>query len=152
MKKIIISDFSRTILFPKNDEIKKLNKYHRENKDKKWYDINKEFYINTDLLDVYKSFNWKKYIFTTWKIQEEKEIKDKIDWIFDDIFIVDNFWEKTDKETYLKLADKLWYETKNILFIDDSENNIIAAKEVWLQTFLYSQNKNEELKNILKIN
>jgi len=149
MIKTIISDFSFTLLFSKGN-LGKTNSFHEEHKNDIWYKIFDYFELNNELLEILKNFNWKKYIFTTKYIQEDISIKEITNSIFSKTFIwKDLNLSKNDKKSYEFLLNKIWTKPENTLFIDDSIDNIEAAKLAWLQTFLYSRNKNNELEKIL---
>lgn len=151
MIQAIISDFSYTLFFPKDTSITKLNSFHNENKGKPWYKVLDYFDVNFELLEIYKNFSWKKYIFTTAYIQEEPEIKEITSKVFEKTLLAKDLWvEKNSPETYMRLAKEVWISPKNILFVDDSQANILWAKEAWMQAFLYSKEKNEELRKILE--
>ncbi len=152
MIQAIISDFSFTILFPKDESITLLNTFHAEHKEDVWYKILDYFTINKDILEIYKNFNWKKYIFTTRHIQEEPEIQKEISWIFDWTFIASELnISKFGKQSYTFLAKEIWLSPENILFIDDSEKNIQAARDTDMQVFLYKKSRNGELKETLNV-
>ena len=142
----ILSDFSKVILFPKKvNFIGGLNRLHRElfssNKD---YDFFEYFTLNTELLDCYKSLK-NKYsinIFTTGEIQNVTQVKEIIKPIFDQIISANEFaLSKTDSKSYVSVTKKLLKRPEEILYIDDNEKNIIAAKKAGLNTFLYKDNK-----------
>ncbi len=146
MIKAIVSDFSKVILFPKEVTFMGgLNKLHRElfgkNKD---YDFLEYFVLNTELLDYYKLLK-QKYsinIFTTGTIQNVPQIKDTIEPIFDQIISADDFdLNKSDSNAYIFVAKKLSKSPEEILYIDDNEQNVNAAKEAGFDTFLYKDNK-----------
>ena len=49
----------------------------------------------------------------------------------------DCWYEKPDRWFYQLLIDKLWLLAEEILFVDDSEENILGAEKSWLNTLLY---------------
>ena len=82
-----------------------------------------------------------KYIFTTGKVQNAEFIKHKLDMVFKDIFNVPMIgFKKTDKNAYLKLCEELDLKPSQVMFIDDTEENINAAKEAGLHAVVYHDN------------
>ena len=62
-------------------------------------------------------------------------------WILEEFKVILISWdcgyEKPEEWFYQLLAEKLWVDTDEILFIDDSEKNIEGAKKIWLHTIHY---------------
>lgn len=62
-------------------------------------------------------------------------------WVLEEFKVVLISWdcgyEKPEEWFYQLLAKKLWMDTDEILFIDDSEKDIEGAKKVWLHTIHY---------------
>jgi len=145
MIKALISDFSKVLLFRKdNPELGKLNNYHKELLKKKDYDFWQYFILNTELLDFYKqlSSSLDMYIFTTKYIQEYPPVQKKLKSAFRKIFSAIRLGIKKDKpEAYLKLIDLLKLAPEEILFIDDTQANIEAAKKAGLKTIHFTDTK-----------
>lgn len=149
----ILSDFSRVILFPRDKNYKgTLNGLYKELENKKDpYDFFDYFELNENILNFYSQLK-SKYsmnIFTTGKIQNAKEVKQKIDKIFDHIFSAEDYGLNKEKpDSYDFIASKLGKPANQILYIDDQLRNIKAAKKSGMQTLLY--NNYSELFNQVK--
>ena len=143
MIKAILSDFSWTILFPKDKSYQgTLNGLHAqllENK-RETYQFFDYFEINQELLDFYQSLKpeYSINIFTSGIVQEHPQVKKILEPIFDHIFSAKHLnLSKNDPKTYLLLALKINLKPKEILFIDDQEKNLQPAQEAGLQTLLF---------------
>jgi HAD superfamily hydrolase (TIGR01509 family) len=141
MKKVLVSDFSRVLLFPKDTSYAGgLNRLYDQilaNKE----DFNDYFKLNDILLKDIEELDIEKYIFTTGKVQNAEFIKHKLDMVFKDIFNVPMIgFKKTDKNAYLKLCEELDLKPSQVMFIDDTEENINAAKEAGLHAVVYHDN------------
>lgn len=75
---------------------------------------------------------------------------------FDFVFSSCELWyKKPDEKFYLSVLDYLknnyWISKKEILFFDDCEKNITKAKDLWIESHLYSEYTDFEkiIKNIL---
>jgi FMN phosphatase YigB (HAD superfamily) len=145
MIKAIISDFSRVILFPRDvDYMGGLNEMHRKNVDKPGYNFWDHYVLNQELLDFYRKLksNYPIYIFTTGKIQEYPELKAKLEGVFEGIYTVEDINnEKNVPNAYLSLLQLIKFKPEEVLFIDDIEENIKAAKDAGLNVHLYLDNK-----------
>lgn len=145
MKKTLLFDFSKTILFPKDSKYKgSLNSLHKENKDKKGYKFWDHFYVNEDLLFYLaknaQSFNC--HIFTTGRIQETSEVQTIIPKVFQQTFTVaDINIKKDDSRSYLYIAKKLDLSPQEITFIDDSQTNIKAAQKAKFDAIHFTNNQ-----------
>jgi HAD superfamily hydrolase (TIGR01509 family) len=139
----ILSDFSRVILFPKDKNYKgTLNGLYKELENKKIpYDFFDYFEFNDDILNLYRQLK-NKYsinIFTTGTIQNTQEVKQKLDNIFDNIFSAEEYGlDKAKPDSYKFIANKLGKQASQILYIDDQEKNIKAAKKTGMETILYT--------------
>ena len=152
MIKAIVSDFSKVILSPKNNNYDgAINDLHEKLLlEDNNYNFWKYFVLNQELLEFYNKIKNKLniYIFTERYVQQHAPIKERLGDTFQDIFIsTDLGIKKTDKEAYLLIADKIGFDTSKILFIDDKQVNIEAAKESGMVTILFKTNK-DTIKNI----
>ena len=142
MIKVIVSDFSRVLLFPKEGSYKDgLNALHKELSEKSDYSPLDYFEFNQPLLDLYQSLKAKYplYIFTSDAIQDAPEFQQYLKPIFEDILSAKKM--NTDKKTsdaYTLVAKQIGVDPQEILYIDDTPANIQAAKTAGLSTFLYS--------------
>lgn len=143
MTTTILSDFSRVILNPKDKNytgtLNGLNKELLEkNKNYFFFDY---FEFNDEILNLYRQLKTKYSInvFTTGTIQNTPEVMQIINLIFDNIYTAKDFGlDKKQPEAYLFIAKKLKKRPSEILFIDDQQANIDAAKQVGLSTILYT--------------
>lgn len=144
MIKAIIFDFSRTLLFPKNKDYSGgLNSLYRDlmqNPDFNFFD---HFELNSELLNYLKGVKDKVdlYIFTSEGIQDDPAVKNKIDGIFKKVFSAMQLgMSKKDPSTYKFIAESIAHNPEQILFIDDSVENISAAKASGLKVIEYKDN------------
>lgn len=142
----ILSDFSRVILFPKDKKYKgTLNGLNKELENRKiTYDFFDYFEFNEDILNLYKQLKNKYSInmFTTGTVQNAKEVKQKLDNIFDSIFSAEEYGLKKDNpDSYIFIANKLGKSVNQILYIDDQLKNIKAAKYAGMATLFYLYNQ-----------
>lgn len=152
MIKTLLLDFSRVLLHPTDKSFTgSLNNLHRELKDNESYYLFNYFELNEELLEYLKTLK-EKYemrIFTTDIIQNDPLIREKIDPIFSKIYSASELGiSKKDPQSYEYILKDLKNNPDEVLFIDDTPGNLEAAKEVGLQTYLYTNN--EELINVLK--
>jgi len=140
--KLIIWDFSRTLLFPKAaDYIGGLNKLYDKNK---VLGFNELFSINRELLDFIKSLKGKvkSVIFTSGNVQKVPGIAKQLKGLFVGIENVESVgYEKTNGKSYEALCEQYKVKPKDVLFIDDQEININAARRAGLEVFQYTDNK-----------
>lgn len=140
----ILSDFSRVILFPKDKNYKgTLNGLYKKLQQKNMpYNFFDHFKFNEDILNLYIQLK-SKYsvnIFTTGKIQNAKEVKQRIDKIFDNIFSAKDYGlDKEKPDSYDFIASKLGKPTNKILYIDDQSKNIEAAKKAGMEIWHYKE-------------
>lgn len=145
MIKAILTDFSRTLLFPKDDLYQgSLNQLYKAEKENKGFNFFNYFYWNRELADYYKecASNLAVFIFTSDKIQEDPVLKPYLEKIFTKIFTLNelNGLKKEDSAAYSEIARQIKINPGEIVFIDDSELNIAAAKKTGLQTILHQEN------------
>ena len=143
MIKVIVTDFSRVLLFPVDESYKGgLNALNNQllgaNSD---YDFKKHFRINKELLEYYASLDLPIYIFTSETIQEHPAIKDDLRDIFSGVLSAKNLKiRKTDKNAYIVIAHRLNVQPFEILYIDDKPSNVQAATIAGCATILYTSN------------
>ncbi len=144
MIRAIISDFSRTLLFPKDKTYEgSLNQLYKDVKQKEGFKFFEYFEWNQSLEEFYEKLLLEKkidiYIFTTEKIQEDPEVYPFTQRIFSDVFTVEdtNNLTKDNAEAYRLLALRLELKPEEVLFIDDSEINITAARSAGLNVIQY---------------
>lgn len=146
MIKIILVDFSRTLIYPTDKKYKgKLNPLYRSIIQNKKYDFFKHFSLNKKLIDYLQSFRKKYYVcvFTTDIIQNDPAIKPILEENFSKIFAANDLKiDKKDPSGYIKLAKVLNEAPENILLIDDTEEKLDAAKKAGYQTIKFVSNNN----------
>lgn len=159
MIKAIVSDFSKTILFPKDPNFEgSMNSFHEKMlKDKGNYDLWEYFYINNELLELYKKYSStvKIYIFTTKYIQEYPQLKQKLEGIFDKTLIAADLGiNKKLTDAYYRIAEEINLKPEEVIFIDDSDENIFSATKAGMNTIKYTNFADVEksLKKLLIIN
>lgn len=141
MIKALLFDFSRTLLFPKDLNYSGgLNSLYKEVSIKENFRVFDYFDINQQLLDSvnYLKDKYPSYIFTTDSIQEDQAIQDKIKGSFLKIFSAKAIGlEKTNKDSYQFILNEIGFEASEVLFIDDSQDNINTADAVGIKTIKY---------------
>ncbi|MBN1263099.1 MAG: HAD-IA family hydrolase [Candidatus Pacebacteria bacterium] len=151
MIKSLLSDFSWTILFPKDKNYQgTLNSLHdqllkKHGPDYQFFDY---FRLDQKLLDFYQSLNLDSLnIFTSGQVQNHSQVKKVLKPIFGYIFSAEVLGAgKTDPASFTLVAEKLNLKLKEILFIDDQEKYIEAAKKAGLVTILYRGIKDLKVK------
>ncbi|MCA9371519.1 HAD-IA family hydrolase [Candidatus Woesebacteria bacterium] len=145
MIKAIFSDFARVICFLKDTSYRgKLSDLYDSLRGKdvsvfNHYTLNHEYL--RFLHNLKKQHDIALYIFTSGKMHLDDEILSITKSLFDDQFSALDFASsKSEKESYLLLAGKLNLQPADILFIDDREHNIEAAKQAGLATIHYLNN------------
>lgn len=149
--KVLITDFSRVLLFPKDKNYTgSLNDLYKEkvlgNNKSSFFDY---FELNKDLLDFYQTLKNKVRIFilTSDIIQDAKEVRPYYDSIVDEIFSASKMGlNKKQPEIYKNVLNEIGFPSEKVIYIDDSEANLIAADSVGLKTILYKSNNDVFLK------
>ena len=141
----IISDFSRVLLFPAEGSYEgSLNKLYREQSANQTFNFADYFRFNEELLTFFQSRrdNYLLGIFTTDTIQEAPEARQLLAPIFSHIISAKKSGiSKKDASSYVYIADSLQRPVEEILYIDDNEDNILAATKAGLQTIHYKSNE-----------
>ncbi len=143
----ILSDLNYVLLFPVDVQCNSsVNTLHRKLLQKfKKYNIFDYFKFNSELLDYYKSLKMNNYslnMFTSGTIQKNPQIKQIIDPIFENIFSsIELGHGKGDVQSYYNICKKLNKNKKEILFIDDLEFSIKAARQAGLNALHYENNQ-----------
>ncbi len=165
MIKSIISDFSRTILFPKDLVTSlELNGIHKREianiKNKNVYELNNEdlnltesvypaynFYIiNHPLLNLFSSLKHHKelklYVFTSGFVQTHPDFKEDLS-IFDQIVSISdlNNISKRDSESYKLFCEKFDIVPEEAIYIDNEKVCLDAASQIYLNTILFPEIK-----------
>lgn len=140
----LLFDFSRVILFPKDENYSGLlNDLYRKITNGKASFLD-HYKFNEELLNFLKPLKnkFRLSIYTTDIIQYDPEAKRVLDPIFENIFAANDLGiSKKDPKGYLVIAEKLGVKPEEILFVDDGEANIQAANAAGLQTIRYLTNQ-----------
>ena len=145
MIKAIVSDFSRVILFPKDTIYGgSLNELHQKLSKNPGYNILDYFYLNQELLDFYKSFrdDVGVYVFTSEVIQEDSSLTLYLEPALVYMYSAQEMGvNKKEAEAYVKMSENLGFDPKEVLYIDDSEENIKAATNAGMKAIRYTSNQ-----------
>jgi len=152
----LLFDFSWVLMFPRDRFYAgEVNKLHDQLSSKPDYKFFNNFVLNEPLLDYLKkikstvSLN----IFTAGHVQDLPEVRDRLDPVFEKIYSKSGVGiEKTNPGAYKFIAKDLGKEVGEILFIDDTEKNVEAAKKTGLQTIVFKSNEKlfKELNKLIK--
>lgn len=152
MIKTLLFDFAGVILNPPQEAaVEGVAEIHKEIFPKDPYYFANHFELNDKLLDFLKTqkekFNL--CIFTSMMLKEEPELREKIDPIFSKIFSAAELQiSKSDNKSYEVIIKELGNSPEEVFFVDDSEINLLAAKDVGIKTHLFKNN--EDLINLIK--
>lgn len=153
----LLFDFSYVLLFPREQSYTdELSSLYKSQKGKGQDDTLGHFKLNEELLDFLDAIkdDYQLNIFTASTVYHETAIKRRLGDVFENIFsTVELGVSKSDPKSYSHLAQKLDKDTSEILFIDDTQNNVAAARAAGLQAIQYQSNEQviAELKRILKL-
>ena len=156
MIKALVSDFSRVILSPADENyVGGLNALHRNLSGLGDYNFWEYFRLNEDLLAFYQTIREQipVYVFTSEYIQEHPALQPKMQGIFKYIFSAARLGlKKNDTETYKIIAEKINLKPEEILYIDDNKKNLDASNEAGMTVIHYESNDQEkkDVINILK--
>ncbi|HLD62550.1 MAG TPA: HAD-IA family hydrolase [Candidatus Norongarragalinales archaeon] len=144
MIKVLLFDFSRTLLFPKDRSYSgDMNPLHASLKARDLnYPFLDHFELNHELLSYLKTLKgrFSLHIFTTGTVQDSPAIRTDLK-IFEGIHSAEKLGlSKTDSASYEEIAKKLGVNANEILLIDDKEKNLVAARPTGMQTFLFKSN------------
>lgn len=145
MIKTLLFDFSGVILNPPQEAtVEGVPEIHKEIFPKDPYYFANHFELNDQLLDFLKTqkekFNM--CIFTSMMLKEEPELRKKIDPIFSKIYSAAELGvSKSDPKSYEIILKDLRNNAAEVIFIDDSQDNIEAAKSLGIQTLFYRNNQ-----------
>ncbi len=145
MIKAFVSDFSRVLLSPKDDSYTEgLNALHKKLSSGGDYDFWSYFRLNQDLLTFYKklSADIPIYMFTTEYIQEHPALQPELAGVFKKVFSGAGLHlEKTDPQSYYFIARELGLNTNEVLYLDDKQANLDAAKKAGMTVIAYEANE-----------
>lgn len=145
MIKAILSDFSRVLLLPLDESYcGGLNALHKELLTSGDYDFWQHFKINDELLAIYQQYqkSIEVAILTEGHIQDYPPVKERIAGTFKHVFsAADLGLKKDDPQVYALAAAKLGITPDQIMYIDDRQKNIDAAKQVGMGVHQYIDNE-----------
>ncbi len=155
MIRAIIFDFSRVLLDIKDKSYSgSLNGKHKDLKDIDGFNLFDHFELNEELISYLTPLAKKVslYIYTTGLIHTEPEVEQKINHLFKKSYTVADCGPKENAESFLRILDPLELNPEQVLFIDDTEKNINAAKTAGLHTIHFKNNQQlfSELKSYLE--
>ncbi len=140
----ILSDFSRVILMPKDRSYAgELNDLYRTKvlqDGMGYFDV---FDLNEELLAFLGSLgeNYPLGIFTSEIVQNDPAVRPRLEQAFRDVVSAQDLGiRKTEKEAYLTVAKSLQQEPAAVLYIDDKEENVAAARDAGLHAIRYVSN------------
>ena len=140
MIKALISDFSRVLLFPKHrDYTGGLNDLYRHHKTEAHFNFFHHFELNEELFAFLLPLNKiDKYILTTEEIQNDPAIRSKIRGLFRHVFSAKEMGlSKTDPAIYTMVLQTIQLAPADVLYIDDLEVNVNAARQAALPAIQY---------------
>ncbi len=146
MIEVVVSDLSRVLLLPKDPNYRGSlnslnNKLLANNTD---YDFWEYFKLNQELLDYYKILGQRMpvFIFTSETIQEHPSLKPILEATFSGIFSAQTLGtDKTQPTAYKQVINQINCEPGNVIYVDDTAENIVAAAQIGLKTVLYASSK-----------
>lgn len=148
----LLFDFSNTLLFANDKNYSGgLNKLHKElfaaNPNYNFWDY---FELNNGLLNYLetKKDKYNLYIFTSGSIQNVPVVKERLDKIFKGVYSAEELnTSKKDMDAFIIISKLIKTAPREILFIDDDQQNLDAANSAGLNTILFTSN-DEVIKKI----
>ncbi|MBI2552813.1 HAD-IA family hydrolase [Candidatus Uhrbacteria bacterium] len=144
MLKAFVSDFSRVLLSPKDDSYTEgLNALHKKLSAGGDYDFWSYFRLNQDLLAFFKTIgeHIDVYMFTTEYIQEHPALQPELSGVFRRVFSGARLGlKKNDAQSYRFIAKEIALKAGEILYMDDKQANLDAAKEAGMVVIHYQTN------------
>lgn len=142
---VLLCDFSRVLLFPKDESYKgELNALYRKFVQTPGYRALDYFRFNEELLQFFeeKRTRYELYVFTAGIAQDAPDIKERLDLIFLAVFSAEELGvKKSDPKTYQLIASKIKKNPRDILFVDDNEINVTAARSAGVQAIQFKNNQ-----------
>ena len=146
MVKAIIFDFGRIFIFPKDEGyFGSLDDLHKVLSESPNYNLCDNFVFNQELLDFLKSkqidLRYEVFLFTGGKIAVSDDCQKFVKGFFKNTFSADKLkLKKSQPSSFLILSEKIGIEPSQILYIDDTRGNTIAAETAGLQTITFRNN------------
>lgn len=143
MIKALLFDFSRVLLFPRTElPVESLNGLHRKLSQNADYKFFEHFRLNEELMEILEKLQsqYPLFLFTSETIQEAPELAESLK-IFQKIYSgLRMNLNKKDVESYKKIASDIGVKEEEIVFVDDSPENIEAAREAGMNVVHYQDN------------
>jgi FMN phosphatase YigB (HAD superfamily) len=141
MIKAVVFDFSRVLLFP-NDlaYVGSLNELHRALREQEGYELLSHFSLNTVMLHYLSTIGQvcDLYIFTSDSIQDDPSLESYLRPVFKAVFSAKKLGiKKNSPDAYVKLAGEMGVDTQEVLFVDDTPENVHAAEAAGMNTIRY---------------
>lgn len=157
MIKALLIDFARTLIFSVDENYAGgINDLYDKVKDDPDFKFFEYYKLNTKFLVYLDSIKGKipLYMFTSEFIQDDPAIKGKIYGIFKKIYSAKEIgMSKKDPDAYKFIAKDLNLSPDEVLFIDDSMENIAAAQKAGMNVIQYKDNNIVgEISEVLKEN
>jgi FMN phosphatase YigB (HAD superfamily) len=147
----LLFDFSRVILFPKDESYSGgLNSLYKEKVIKQEGRFLDYFRFNEELLDRLSELkgSYGLSLYTTDIVQNDPVAQKWLQPIFEQVFAANDLGiSKKDSAGYGVIVEKLGREPQQVLFVDDVEENVQAARAAGLQSARFTSN--EELFRLL---
>lgn len=141
----ILVDFSRVLLFPKNQKYSgALNDLYKEIIKIGSYKFFDYFRLNEELIQYLDTLKGKYTfsIFTTDIIQNDPALREFLEKYFSFVFVAMELGiSKKDAKAYTLIAEKLGCLPSEVIFIDDNKFNVDAAKKAGLNVIQFVSNK-----------
>ncbi|OGG14767.1 hypothetical protein A2773_04090 [Candidatus Gottesmanbacteria bacterium RIFCSPHIGHO2_01_FULL_39_10] len=141
----LLFDFSRVLLLPKDGNYKgMLNDLYRKIIKTPGYKFFDYFELNKELLKFIGKLK-NKYtvsIFTTDIIQKDPALREILNNNFKNIFAANDLGvSKKDPNSYKLIANKLQCSPNEIIYIDDNQKNVEAAKSAGINAIYFMNNQ-----------
>lgn len=145
MVEVVLFDFSRVILFPRDKEYQGgLNELHRELSQKPNYQFLNHFKLNKELVQfLIKQVKGKLpiYLFTFGTIQNEPDIAENTRALFRKVYLAEKLnLNKENSRSFRYIAKDIGVRPQEILFIDDKKVNVGAAQRAGLKAIQFKSN------------
>lgn len=145
MIKAIVTDFGRVLLFPKDEGYTGLlNDLHEQLSARGDYDFWSYFRMDDELLRFYATLSKTidVYIFTSRHIQEYPPVAKRIAGVFKGVVSAARIGvDKKTPSAYVAMAKGIWLQPEEVMFIDDTEATIVAAKAAGMVTVFHESSE-----------
>lgn len=155
--KFLLSDFWHVLLFPKGFKIRgsseDVKRVYQEKGKSAFFD---EYFLNEELLNFYSDitdqYKLRSGIFSSSTLFDSPELKPFLEPVFDVNFSSAKLrFEKNNPEAYSHIGSEVQVMPSQMIFIDDSSENIKAADFAGLHAIQYHDNEQmkKELSSLL---